>query len=59
MLRNVLNQYIAHFHGERTHQGLKAIPFPDPVLTRGSPTGKILRRQRLGGLLNFYYREAA
>ena len=57
MLRNALREYIAHYHAERTHQGLNSIPFPAPEIARGSPTGKILRRQRLGGLLNFYYRE--
>ncbi len=58
MLRNALREYIAHFHTERPHQGLKAIPFPAPELSRGSPKGKVQRRQRLGGLLNFYYRNA-
>ena len=57
MLRNALKHYVAHFHGERVHQSLKAIPFPGPEVTRASPNGKILRRQRLGGILNFYYRE--
>jgi putative transposase len=57
MLRRVLNEYLNHYHAERNHQGLKAIPFPAPELSRGSPTGRILRRQRLGGILNFYYRE--
>jgi putative transposase len=59
MLRRVLQEYLNHYHAERTHQGLKAIPFPSPELSRGSPTGRILRRQRLGGILNFYYREGA
>jgi transposase InsO family protein len=59
MLRHALKEYLAHFHSERVHQGLQAIPFPAPESSRGSPKGRILRRQRLGGLLNFYYREAA
>ena len=59
MLRNALKEYLAHFHGERPHQGLGRIPFPSPEIARGSPTGKIIRRQRLGGILNFYYRETA
>jgi transposase InsO family protein len=59
MLRNALREYLAHFHTERNHQGLGRIPFPAPELSRGSPKGKIIRRQRLGGILNFYFREAA
>ena len=31
------------------------IPFPHDIKTHG----KIRKRSRLGGLLNFYYREAA
>jgi len=59
MLRRVLKEYLNHYHSERNHQGLIAIPFPASEIARGSPTGKILCRQRLGGLLNFYYREPA
>ena len=58
MLRNTLKEYLAHYHGERPHQGLGQIPFPAPELSRGSPKGKVIRRQRLGGILNFYFREA-
>jgi len=35
-----------------------AIPFPQNP-TRGSPSGRVVRQGRLGGLLNFYSREAA
>jgi putative transposase len=61
MLRNALNEYVRHFHGERNHQGLGgAIPFPGPELSPGrTRAGPIHRRQRLGGLLNYYYRECA
>jgi len=58
MLRRVLKEYLKHYHQERHHQGLKTIPFPSSELSRGSPQGKIIRRSRLGGLLNFYYRES-
>jgi len=49
---------LAHYYGERNHQGLRN------VLLRGSPepaneNGQVQRRERLGGLLNFYYRTAA
>ncbi len=59
MLRKVLREYLEHYHSERHHQGLDTIPFPAPEIARGSPSGKVLRRQRLGGLLNFYYRDVA
>jgi hypothetical protein len=50
------DEYMEHYHLERTHQGL------DNRLIDGVPecsTGRILRLPRLGGLLNSYYREAA
>jgi putative transposase len=59
MLRKTLKNYLEHFLNERNHQGLGRIPFPAPEIARGSPTGKIVRRQHLGGLRNFYFREAA
>ena len=41
----------------RNHQGLgNVIPFPSAVTP---PDGRICRRERLGGLLNFYERKAA
>ena len=51
-------EFVAHYHYERNHQGL------DNRLLRGIPTirtavGPVLKRERVGGLLNYYYREAA
>jgi putative transposase len=51
-------QYLVHYHTERNHQGL------DNQLiaregTMGCQTGPVVRRERLGGLLRYYYREAA
>ena len=56
-LRRTVEEFVAHYHSERNHQGIgNVIPFP----ARGSPvTGAIRRRERLGGLLNFYERTAA
>ena len=56
-LRRTIEEFVAHYHSERNHQGIgNVIPFP----ARGSPvTGAIRRRERLGGLLNFYERTAA
>jgi putative transposase len=57
-LRAVVREYVAHYHTERNHQGLgNEIVEPVPVVQ--STTGPVLRRQRLGGLLNYYDREAA
>jgi transposase InsO family protein len=57
-LAYVLREYLAHHHHERNHQGLEnVIPFPDEQLR--SNTGPIVQSERLGGLLQFYYRKAA
>ena len=57
-LRHVLKEYMAHYHAERNHQGIgNAIPFPDERLVNSGEAVK--KSERLGGLLNFYYREAA
>ncbi len=59
-LEHVLENYIAHHQQERNHQGLdNVIPFPDERLTKQLPDGKIVKAERLGGLLNFYHRQAA
>ncbi|MEK6249790.1 MAG: integrase core domain-containing protein, partial [Planctomycetales bacterium] len=57
-LRNARTEFLAHFHHERNHQGLvtKIIPPGDEV---GRTNGEIARRERLGGLLNYYHRQAA
>jgi len=59
-LRHVLSDYVSHFHRERNHQGKgNVILFPKAEDRIGESTGQILTRKRLGGLLKFYYREAA
>jgi putative transposase len=59
-LRQVLSHYVSHFHSERNHQGKGSlILFPEPADRIGQSSGKIGTRERLGGLLKFYYREAA
>jgi hypothetical protein len=43
--------------GKRNHQGIEnVIPFPDGRLDRQD--GPVEKAERLGGLLNFYYRQA-
>src|SRR6267142_768982 len=59
-LRRALRHYEAHYHEERNHQGkdnLLLFPLPTPAV-RGKEN-KVRRRERLGGLLKYYEREAA
>ena len=59
-LRHCLENYVAHFHAERNHQGKgNLILFPAPADRIGETSGEIRTRERLGGLLKFYHREAA
>jgi len=57
-LRHVIKEFLAHYHAERNHQGIdNVIPYTDGRV--GLTTGKITKSERLGGLLTFYYRDAA
>ena len=56
-VRKATAEFIAHYHTERNHQGLENRLIV-PMLTEAR-NGAILRRARLGGTLNFYYRKAA
>jgi putative transposase len=53
-----VSQYLAHYHTERHHQGLnnQLIAREEDV---GGHTGPVVWRERFGGLLSYYYREAA
>jgi hypothetical protein len=56
-LRHVLTVYVAHYNEARPHQGLgQRTPMAQGA---GGGHGPIRRRDRLGGLLREYYREAA
>jgi len=57
-LRKSIQEFIAHYLRERNHQGLenRLIISEVPHLKN---MGEVGRRQRLGGLLNYYYRQAA
>jgi transposase InsO family protein len=57
-LRFVLKHYLAHYHAERNHQGLDN-QLIKPEAEAGRQTGQVVCRERLGGLLSYYYREAA
>ena len=58
-LRHAIKEYMAHYHAERNHQGM-GNRLLKPIITAPSlRQGPVNQRQRLGGLLNYYYREAA
>ncbi len=57
-LRRALSEYIAHYHTERNHQGVGNRSL-EPLDASGLANEPIYRLERLGGLLNYYYREAA
>ncbi len=56
-LRELVREYVAHYHEERPDQGLSSRLIAAATEPRGR--GALARRQRLGGLLNHYYRKAA
>ena len=57
-IRRALREYVTHYHSERNHQGV-GNRLLQPVAT-GSSTDELIKyRERLGGMLNYYYREAA
>jgi putative transposase len=58
-LQHALTQYMAHFHHERNHQG-KGNVLLFPSVSRATERAGLVRcRERLGGLLQYYEREAA
>jgi putative transposase len=57
-LRRAIAEFMAHYHLERNHQGL-GNRLIRPVATVETPRAQIHRRQRLGGMLSFYYGAAA
>jgi putative transposase len=57
-LRRALTEYVAHYHAERNHQGVDNRLLEPPGISSAANEA-IYRRERLGGMLNYYYREAA
>ena len=57
-LYRIINEYTTHYHLERPHQGLDN-ELIERSGTGGIANGTIKRKERLGGLLNYYYRDAA
>jgi putative transposase len=57
-LQHVISEFVDHYHRQRNHPGLENLLIdgaPQPANTNG----RVLRRERLGGLLNYYHRKAA
>ena len=57
-LRHAISEYMAHYHRERNHQGL-GNALIDGEQQDVAGVGRIVRRERLGGLLSFYHRNTA
>ena len=57
-LSRAVETYMAHYHKERNHHGLDNQVI-EPGKGVGHTDGEIECRERLGGLLRYYYRSAA
>ena len=56
-LRHAISEYMKHYHSERNHQGIGNRLLQPAAECAGGPLVK--RRARLGGVLSYYYRQAA
>ena len=57
-LRQAVRQFLGHYHGERNHQG-RGNRLIDAGTEVGRRAGAVNCRERLGGILRYYYRPAA
>ncbi len=57
-LGSVVREFVARYHTERNHQGL-GNRLIQPRQSDFKVSGSIKRQQRIGGMLNYYYRPAA
>ena len=57
-LRQAVSNYLVHYHTARNHQGLDN-RIIEPSQEVGRHQGAIQCQERLGGMLRYYYREAA
>ena len=57
-LRLVMTEFTEHYHRERNQQGLDNQLLEATARAPGR-RGPVRRRERLGGVLNYYYRGAA
>ena len=59
-LRRALREHLVHYHAERNHQGKSnVLLFPTAKQTVDRVDGPVGCKERLGGLLKYYHREAA
>ena len=56
-LRRSVSEYIQHYHQESFHQGLDG-QLIEPDIAAWRTEGRVACRERLGGMLRYYYREA-
>jgi transposase InsO family protein len=54
--RRAVREFVAHYHGERNHQGLQNALIAAALSTAAA--ARVHRQPRLGGLLNYYERAA-
>jgi transposase InsO family protein len=57
-LERVLRDFSSHYNAERPHRGLR-LARPSPPTPSSSASGAVHRRDRLGGMIHEYHREAA
>ena len=58
MLRRSIREFVTHYHEERNHQALDNQLLTKPA-RNGDQRGLLRRRERIRGMLNYYFREAA
>ena len=59
-LHRALREFVKHFHAERNHQGKgNVILFPTTDPSVPGRAGPVRCKERLGGMLKYYHREAA
>jgi histone acetyltransferase (RNA polymerase elongator complex component) len=57
-LQVAVTEFVIHSHAERNHQGL-GNRLIEPGEEVGRTAGAVAYRERLGGILRYYYRQAA
>jgi len=57
-LQTAVANFLSHYHGEMNHQGL-GNRLIEPGEEVGRTAGEVLSREHFGGMLRYYYREAA
>ena len=57
-LERAVQEYVEHYYAERNHQGI-GNELIEPDETVGCIDGGIGCRERLGGMLKYYHRQAA